>query len=51
MKTEMNNNIEFDLLDVQLFPEDPIVDEILKDEEELDLTEIFQKKNNNEYKN
>ena len=43
MKTEMNNNFDFDLLDVQLFPEDPIVDEILKDEEDLDLTEIFSK--------
>ena len=43
MKTEMNNNFDFDLLDVQLFPEDSIVDEILKDEEELDLTEIFSK--------
>ena len=43
MKTEMNNNFDFTLLDVQLFPEDPIVDEILKDEEDLDLTEIFSK--------
>ena len=43
MKTEMNNNCDFDLLDVQLFPEDPIVAEILKDEEDLDLTEIFSK--------
>ena len=35
-------NFDFDLLDIQLFPEDPIVDKVL-DEEDVDLTEIFSK--------